>query len=146
MKKLIVTTACLFSITTVLNAQQPTTIAHPQNPDQHVKNLKKETPEQHAQKNVDELNVALTLTEDQKTKIYDLAITRIKNIAAVKEKYKGQQDKNEVANTEIQTYRKTYRQSVKALLTAEQLAKVKAAKEAKEKKEGIDEDPLEGKK
>lgn len=145
MKKLIVMAVCLFSITTVLNAQQTKTIAHPQNPDQNAKDLKKGTPEQRAQKNVDNLNSTLTLSEDQKSKVYDLALTRVKNIDAVKEKYKGQEDKKETAKAEIQVIRKTYRQGVNALLTPDQLAKVKAAKEAKGKKEGSNEDPLEGK-
>lgn len=146
MKKVILMAVCLFTITTVMNAQQPTTIAHPQNPDQNAKALKNgSTPEQRAQKNVDQLNSSLTLTEEQKPKIYDLALTRAKNIDAVKEKYKGQEDKKETAKAEIQVIRKTYRQGVKALLTPEQLAKVKAAKEAKEKKEGDNHDPLEGK-
>jgi hypothetical protein len=145
MKKLILMAVCLFSIATVSNAQQTKTIAHPQNPDQHAKDLKKGTPEQRAQKNVDELNSTLTLSDDQKSKIYDLALTRLKNIDAVKEKYKGQEDKKETAKTEIQDIRKTYHKGVKALLTPDQLAKIKAAKETKEKKQGANEDPLETK-
>ena len=143
MKKLIVTTACLFSITTVLNAQQPTTIAHPQNPDQHVKNLKKETPEQRAKKSVDELNSTVVLTEDQKPKVYALALTRTKDIDAVKEKYKGQEDKKQTADAEIKVIRKTFHEGVKALLTPDQMAKLKASKEEKNKqgakKEGVSE-------
>ncbi len=145
MKNLIVMAVCLFSMTTVMNAQQTKTIAHPQNPDQHVNDVKKGTPEQRAQKNVENINSNLILNEDQKTKVYDLSLTREKNIDAVKEKYKGQEDKKETAKAEIQAIRKTFRQGVKALLTKDQLAKVKAAKEAKEKNEGGNADPLEGK-
>ena len=132
MKKLIIMSVCLFTMTTVMNAQQPTTIAHPQNPGQHVKDTKKgKTYEQRAQKNVDELNSTVVLTEDQKPKIYDLALTRIKNIEAVKTKYKGQEDKKQTSNSEIKEIRKTFHEGVKALLTPDQLAKLKAAKEEK---------------
>lgn len=145
MKKLIVTTACLFSLTTVLNAQQPTTIAHPQNPDQHAKDLKKGTPEQRAQKSVDELNSTVVLTEDQKPKVYALALTRTKDIDAVKEKYKGQEDKKQTADAEIKVIRKTFHEGEKALLTPDQLAKFKAAKEEKNKQGANKEGESEGK-
>jgi len=136
MKKLIVMAVCLFSITTVSNAQQqqPAGIAHPQNPDQHVKDIKKgTTPEQRAQKNVDELNSVVVLTEDQKPKVYALALTRLKDIDAVKAKYKGQEDKKQTADAEIKVIRKTFHEGVKTLLTPDQLAKFKAAKEEKNK-------------
>ncbi len=134
MKKLIVMSVCLFTITTVMNAQQPTTIAHPQNPDQHVKDIKKgTTPEQRAQKSVDELNSTVVLTDDQKPKIYDLALTRTKGIDAVKAKYKGQENQKQTADAEIKVIRKKYHEDVKALLTPDQLAKLKAAKEEKNK-------------
>lgn len=131
MKKVILTAVCLFSIATVSNAQEVSTSTQPKESTKHHEKL---TPEQHAQKNVDQLNTALALSEDQKTKIYDLAITRIKNIDAVKEKYKGQEDKKKTADAEIQAFRITYRQSVKALLTPDQLTKVKAAIDAKGQK------------
>ena len=140
MKKLIVMAVCLFTMTTVVNAQQPTTIAHPQNPDQHVKDIKKgTTPEQRAQKSVDELNSIVVLTDDQKTKVYDLTLTRVKDIDAVKAKYKGQEDKKQTSDSEIKVIRKNFHESLKALLTPDQLAKLKAAKDAK-KQQGANKD------
>lgn len=146
MKKVILMAVCLFSLTTVLNAQQPTTIAHPQNPDQHGKALKKDiTPEQRAQKSVDELNSTVVLTEDQKPKVYALALTRAKDIDAVKEKYKGQEDKKQTADAEIKVIRKTFHEGVKALLTPDQMAKLKASKEEKNKQGAKKEGASEGK-
>jgi Spy/CpxP family protein refolding chaperone len=145
MKNLIVMSACLFSMTTVMNAQQPTTINHPQNPDQHAKDLKRGTPEQRAQKSVDELNSTVVLTDDQKTKVYALALTRVKDIDVVKAKYKGQEDKKQTADAEIKVIRKTFHEGVKALLTPDQLAKFKAAKEEKHK-EGANKEGASGEK
>ena len=145
MKKLIVMTACLFSMTAMMDAQQATTINHPQNPDQHAKDLKKGTPEQRAQKSVDELNSTVTLTDDQKPKVYALALTRTKEIDAVKEKYRGQEDKKQTADAEIKVIRKTFQDGVKALLTPEQIAKYKAAKEEKNKQDAKKEGASEGK-
>lgn len=146
MKKLIVMAVCLFTITTVMNAQQPTTIAHPQNPDLHAKDLKNRlTPEQRAQKSVDELNSTVVLTDDQKPKVYALALTRTKDIDTVKEKYKGQEDKKQTADAEIKVIRKTFHEGVKALLTPDQMAKFKASKEEKNKQGANKEGASEGK-
>lgn len=145
MKKVILMAVCLLTITSVMNAQQPTTIAHPQNPDQNAKALKKGTPEQRAQKSVDELNSTVVLNEDQKPKVYALALIRTKDIDAVKEKYKGQEDKKQTADAEIKVIRKTFHEGVKALLTPDQMAKFKASKEEKNKQGANKEGASEGK-
>ncbi len=74
----------------------------------------------------------MTLTEDQKAKVLALATTRATNVDAVRAKYKGQKENKEVAKTEIEAIRKEYRQNIKAILTPEQLEKLKA--KHKEKK------------
>ena len=129
MKKVILMAVCLFTLTTVINAQGKSTAPLPEN--SKGKAQKKLTPEQRAQKSVDELNAVVTLTEDQKPKVYDLALTRAKDVDAVREKYKGQPDKKELAKTEIKAIHQTYRQGIKTILTPEQLAKEKAHKAAK---------------
>lgn len=84
------------------------------------------TPEERAQKSVDHLNKAVGLSEEQKTKIYDLALNRAKSVDAIKEKYRGQQGSKETAKNEIIAVKKEYRQGVKAVLTPEQLEKLKS--------------------
>lgn len=134
MKKVILMAACVFALNTI-NAQEPTPVAKQKTKtaagkQQAVKNA---TPEQHAQKTVDKLTQAVGLSEDQKTKIYELALTRSKEVQAVREKYKGQADKKETAQAEMETIRKTFRKSAKSVLTAEQLEKLKAGKADKNK-------------
>ena len=128
MKKVILLAACLFVLTTVSNAQEVTKNATKDGVGSHDKKL---TPEQHAQKSVNQLNSNVTLTEDQKPKVYDLALTRAKDMEVVREKYKGQEDKKEVMKAELSVIRKTYHQGLKTILTSEQLAKEKAAHDTK---------------
>ncbi|MFN8842129.1 MAG: hypothetical protein ACK5WV_00930 [Chryseotalea sp.] len=131
MKKIIVLAACLFTVSTVIKAQEapkkPTTETNDSR-----KGKEKQTIEQRAQKSVEELNTEVTLTEDQKAKVLALATTRATNVDAVRAKYKGQKENKEVAKTEIEAIRKEYRQNIKAILTPEQLEKLKA--KHKEKK------------
>jgi len=89
-------------------------------------NQEMKTPEARAQKSVDHLNKTVGLTDDQKPKIYDLALNRAKKVDAVREKYKGQQGSKETAKGEIIAIKKEYRQGVKAILTPEQMEKLKA--------------------
>lgn len=128
MKKVILLAACLLTITIASNAQETKTTTEPK---QAIKQEKQRTPEQHAQKSVNQLNANVTLTEDQKPKIYDLALTRAKDMEVVREKYKGQEDKKETMKAEISIIRKAYRQGLKTILTSEQLAKEKAANDTK---------------
>ena len=71
--------------------------------------VKKETAEQRAQRIVDRLDSEVTLAADQKTKVYDLALTRTKNADAIREKYKGQADKKEVAKAELTEVRQSFK-------------------------------------
>lgn len=83
------------------------------------------SPEQRAQKSVDELDKIVGLSSDQKNKVYNLALERAKAVDAVFEKYKGQPDKKELAKQEVHEIRKKYRQGVKNILTPEQIEKLK---------------------
>jgi Spy/CpxP family protein refolding chaperone len=123
MKKVILFAACLFTLSTAVNAQE--TARKPKTEKAVKENL---TPEQRAQKNVDNLNAVAGLTDEQKTKVKDLATTRITKADAIRAKYKGQAENKETMQNEIAAARKEYRQSVKAILTPEQIEKVKARK------------------
>lgn len=98
-------------------------------------------PEQRAQKSVDQLDRVATLTAEQKPKVYDLALTRAKKIDEIHAKYKDQKDKAGKAQ-EIQLARIEYRKGVKAILTPEQLAKVKAKMKENKGAKGKSDDDL----
>ena len=132
MKKVIVLAACLFIVSNVMNAQESQKKPAATKAETNKEAKQKLTVEQRAQKSVDELNSEVTLTDEQKTKILALATTRATNIDAIRAKYKGQKENKEVAKTEIEAVRKEYRQNVKAVLTPEQIEKLKA--KHKEKK------------
>jgi hypothetical protein len=103
----------------------------------------KQTVEQRAQKSVEALNAEVTLTEEQKAKVLVLATTRATNVDAIRAKYKGQKENKETAKNEIEAVRKEYRQGVKAILTPEQLEKLKAKhkeKKAAGKPNALDQD------
>ena len=123
MKKVILFAACLFTLSTAVNAQE--TARKPKTEKAVKENL---TPEQRAQRNVDNLNAVAGLSDEQKTKVKDLATTRITKADAIKAKYKGQAENKETMQNEIAAVRKEYRQSVKAILTPEQKEKLKSRK------------------
>ncbi len=123
MKKVILFAACLFTLSTAVNAQE--TARKPKTEKAVKENL---TPEQRAQKNVDNLNAVAGLSDEQKTKVKDLATTRTTKVDAIRAKYKGQAENKETMQNEIEAVRKEYRQNVKAILTPEQIEKVKAKK------------------
>jgi hypothetical protein len=108
------------------------------------KKMKQEqaSPEERAQKTVDRLNKQVGLSEEQKTKIYDLAITRSKKMEEIKATYKPKKnpDDRPMARKEIQECRKNYREGVKLVLTKEQKEKLKAKAKEKidDRKERID--------
>ena len=134
MKKVILLAACLFTISTAVNAQEATKKPRTEKEQTH----QKLTPEQRAQKNVDDLNATATLTEDQKTKIKDLAMAKITKADAIRTKYKGQPENKEISKKELEAVRKEYRKNVHALLTPEQLGKIKAKHKGSEKSEAND--------
>lgn len=137
MKKVILIAACLFTISTAVNAQE---VAKKSSTEKATK--EKMTVEQRAQKNVDDLNNVATLSDEQKTKIKELATARITKADAIRAKYKGQPENKETQDKELVALRKEYRQTVHALLTPEQQEKVKVKnkemKAAKKAENSID--------
>ncbi|MBK6835867.1 MAG: hypothetical protein IPG89_17010 [Bacteroidetes bacterium] len=129
MKKLLVVFALVFAGSTI-NAQEPVAAKKP------VK--MKATAEQRAQKSVDNLDKTVTLTEDQKPKIYDLALTRAKKVDAIREANKGKKtpEEKEAMKKEIKAAHKEYRDGVKPILTQEQKDKLKAQAKAKKAAKG----------
>ncbi len=95
----------------------------------------KMTPEQRAQKAVDKLNTIVSLSADQQQKTYALALDRVAKMKALKAKYKDNQD-SDVAKQERKTLRKEFKQQVKAILTPEQITKLKAHHKANHPKKG----------
>jgi Spy/CpxP family protein refolding chaperone len=143
MKKVIVLAACLFAVSSFINAQESPKKPGAEKAEANKEVKQKLTVEQRAQKSVDELNTEVTLTEEQKTKVLALATTRTTNIDAIRTKYKGQKENKEVAKTEIENVRKEYRKNVKAILTPEQIEKLKAKhkeKKAAGKPNALDQD------
>lgn len=124
MKKVILIAACLLSLTTV-NAQEPVTGER-----KATKGANNATPEQRAQKHVDGIAAEITLTADQKPKIYELALAKVKKTDEIKAKYKAA-DNKEAREAELKTVKKDFHQNVKAVLTPEQVEKLKAVQKEK---------------
>ena len=121
MKKIILLAACLFTLSTSVNAQEVA-----KKPSAVRATKEKMTVEQRAQKNVDDLNSVATLSSEQKTKVKELATARITKADAIRAKYKGQPQNKETQDKELMSLRKECRQTILALLTPEQQEKVKA--------------------
>jgi Spy/CpxP family protein refolding chaperone len=123
MKKVILFAACLISISTIVNAQE---VKAKSERESGRKVEQKMTPEQRAQKNVDNLNAEVLLTDDQKTKLNALALSKVTKVEAIRAKYNGQPENKEIAKTEIEVVRKEFRKNIKTILTPEQQEKLKA--------------------
>jgi len=93
------------------------------------------TAEQRAQKVVDKLNAIVGLSADQQQKVRTLALNRVAKMKAVRAKYKGSEDK-EAAKQEMKPLRQEFKQQIKALLTPEQMAKLKAHHKANRANKG----------
>jgi len=137
MKKIIFLAACLLTLSTVVTAQTA------QNKKVERAQKQKLTPEQRAQKHVDRLNTEVSLSEDQKPKVYDLALATVKKVDEIKAKYNGQPENKDAAQKEIQPVKKEFQQNVKAILTPEQLEKLKVKQQemkASGKQNSLDQD------
>jgi protein CpxP len=117
MKKIILLAAGLFIFATASQAQETT--------ERNAATVKHErmTPEQRAQKNVDEIDQVATLTAEQKVKVKELALARITKMQEIKAQYK---DQAELAKKEQRAARQNFIQGLKPILTAEQQEKLKA--------------------
>lgn len=90
----------------------------------------KKTPEEVATKRADKLKTELTLSDEQRSKVYTILLDNTTKVRAVKEKYPN--DKK-AAKAEIKPLRETCDASIKSVLTPEQVTKWEQLK--KEKKE-----------
>ena len=131
MKNLILLPAFLFTMSVIAIAQDAPKKPTNAQPTSTNGGHEKMTVEQRAQHDLDDMTVAASLSEDQKGKIKPLIVTRISKIDAIKAKYKGQAESQEIAKSEIEAVRKEYKDGLKPILTVEQFEKIRAAKKPK---------------
>lgn len=124
MKKVMLIAACLLSLTAA-NAQEK-----PSGGKRSMKEIQHQTPEQRAQKDVDRLNSEISLTAEQKTKIYDLSLNKAKQTDEARSKQTPGEDRAALEKT-LKTVKQDYRKAVQAVLTPEQLEKLKAIRDQK---------------
>lgn len=122
MKKIILIAVSLVALTSVSIAQEVTTKAEAK----AKREMRHKDPEQRAQKHVDRLNNMVTLTEAQKVKVLEIAKVKVQKADAIREKFKNDPEKENKMYPEMDAVKQEYHKSVKALLTAEQLKKLKA--------------------
>ena len=122
MKKIILIAASLVALTSVTTAQEVTTKAEAK----AKREMRHKDPEQRAQKHVDRLNNMVTLTDAQKVKVLEIAKVKVQKADAIREKFKNDPEKENKMYPEMDAVKQEYHKSVKALLTAEQLKKLKA--------------------
>lgn len=123
MKKVILIAACLLSLTAA-NAQEKTSGGK-----KPLKEAHHQTPEQRAQKDVDRMNSEVTLTAEQKTKIYDLSLSKAKQTDEARSKQTG--DDRAALEKTLKTVKQDYRKAVQAVLTPEQLQQLKTIRDQK---------------
>ena len=122
MKKIILIAVSLVALTSVSIAQEVTTKAEAK----AKREMRHKDPEQRAQKHVDRLNNMVTLTEAQKVKVLEIAKVKVQKADAIRKKFKNDPEKENKMYPEMDAVKQEYHKSVKALLTAEQLKKLKA--------------------
>jgi carboxypeptidase C (cathepsin A) len=122
MKKIILIAVSLVALTSVSIAQEVTTKAEAK----AKREMRHKDPEQRAQKHVDRLNNMVTLTDAQKVKVLEIAKVKVQKADAIREKFKNDPEKENKMYPEMDAVKQEYHKSVKALLTAEQLRKLKA--------------------
>ncbi|MBP6756840.1 MAG: hypothetical protein KA210_11895 [Bacteroidia bacterium] len=122
MKKIILIAVSLVALTSVSIAQEVTTKAEAK----AKREMRHKDPEQRAQKHVDRLNNMVTLTDAQKVKVLEIAKVKVQKADAIREKFKNDPEKENKMYPEMDAVKQEYHKSVKALLTAEQLKKLKA--------------------
>jgi hypothetical protein len=121
MKKIILIAVSLVALTSVSIAQEATTKAEAK----AKREMRRKDPEQRAQKHVDRLHNMVTLTDAQKVKVLEIAKVKVKKADAIREKFKNDPEKENKMYPEMDAVKQEYHKSVKALLTAEQLKKLK---------------------
>ena len=118
MKKIILLAAGLFVFATATQAQETTERTA-------TANVKQErlTPEQKAQRNVDEIDRVVALTAEQKVKVKELALARITKMQELRSQHK---DQAELVQKEQREIKQNFKDGLKSVLTAEQQEKLKA--------------------
>ena len=119
MKKVILIAACFIALGASVNAQETT---NPQKGDKSMR--EKKTTEQRAQKQMETLNAEIGLTPEQKPKVYDLFLAKVKKADEINTKYKGESEK-EAIDKELVANRKQTHQNLKTVLTPEQFSILK---------------------
>ena len=125
MKKIILIAVSLVALTSVSIAQEATTKAEAK----AKREMRHKDPEQRAQKHVDRLNNMVTLTDVQKVKVLEIAKVKVQKADAIREKFKNDPEKENKMYPEMDAVKQEYHKSIKALLTAEQLKKLKTKQE-----------------
>jgi periplasmic protein CpxP/Spy len=110
MKNLFLSLA-LIAVTATAFAQQPG-----KKPARH----EQKTPEQRATNYAEHLSKDLGLTEEQKTKVKSLSLTKQEKLTKLREQYKGQPDS--VWSTQRKQVREEFNTGMKSVLTADQFA------------------------
>jgi Spy/CpxP family protein refolding chaperone len=122
MKKIIIALSFAL-ITSAISAQDTSAVAR------HMK----ATPEQIAQHITGHLEKKVSLTAEQKPKVYDLALANATKMNAIREKYKDQPEKKEERQKEMKAARDEYKAGLKTILSPEQCAKLDSMKQGHEK-------------
>ena len=91
-----------------------------------ISEYKNQTPEQRAQFQADKIEKVLSLSADQKQKVYDAALKKNNSIKAAKEKHKNDADKKAGVGPEIKAANQAFVEDVNAVLSPEQKTKWKA--------------------
>lgn len=130
MKKVSLLALSLLAISGITYAQQ--------NPMKHKmehhggKHQEKLTPEQRAQKHVDRLNQEVSLTEDQKSKVYELALAKAKKVDEARTQ--NQSADKGALKKQMKSTQNDFHEELKSILTPEQLATLKAKHQEMKKK------------
>lgn len=98
----------------------------------------KKSPEQMANKRADKLKTELTLSDEQRGRVYTAVLEKINKTRAIKEKYKGTKEK-QAMHTEMKAVHDNFEASMKSILSAEQFTKwqdLKAKQKEKHKGKG----------
>jgi periplasmic protein CpxP/Spy len=132
MKKLfVITTTVAISLNTMY-AQDPSKMKDKAKKEMH--QHKGQTPEQRAQHQADRMEKLLSLSAEQKQKVYASALKKNNTVQAAKEEHKNDADKKAKLGPKIKAARETYETEVNSTLTAEQKTKWKAHREEMKEK------------
>lgn len=93
----------------------------------------KKSPEEIANKRADKLKTELSLSDDQRSRVYGALLDAITKKQAIKEKYKGSGDKKAM-KTEMKSVHANLDASMKSILTTEQYNKWTDMKEKQKEK------------